>query len=303
MTAHHNNDPTRKVFEENTPLLAQQNPPEFNYHLLRNALNDFSKNHSQLNAEQYEKIHHKAQKSYQLESLVLQSAESEGVIVSSQQLDQALTELTSRYSDVDAFTTDLAANGLDQQSMRKALYRELMFDLIMQRVASHSSPVEEIDVQLFYELHRERFSTPEKRVARHILITINPDFKENTRDAALARIQQIENKISGHPNRLKNFARQFSECPSAMDGGALGEVQPGQLYPELDSMLFSMEQNQLSPIIESEMGFHLLLCEKIKPATQIPHARVRQRILDSLEQRNQRNCQKLWLADLQKGLS
>lgn len=285
-----------------TDQVTKNLPVEFNYHLLRNALNDFSKNIAQLNDDEYKRVFHKAGKSFELESLVMASPEAEGIVISPVQLDQAVAEVASRYDETEFFVQDLENNGLDEASLRKALYRELLFDSVMQRVSANSLVVNDIDVHLFYEMHRERFETPELRTARHILITVNPDYPENTEEAALERMQQLVEKLNGRSNRFKQFSKQYSECPTAMEGGKLGEVQRGQLYPELDSILFKMEENQISPIVQSEMGFHVLFCEKIKPSKKIPLSKVKQRIHDSLQERHQRNCQKHWITDLKKKL-
>ena len=80
------------------------------------------------------------------------------------------------------------------------------------------------------------------------------------------------------------------------------EVSRGQLYAALDAMLFSMQEQQISPIVETELGLHLLLCERIKPGRQVPLSKAAPRIHEILQERQRRNCQKAWLARLQ-GLS
>jgi peptidyl-prolyl cis-trans isomerase C len=274
--------------------------PEFSYHLLRNALNGYHKNLSQLDPSEYQQVYRKASKSYELESLVIAAPEAEGLIISPQQLDQSVAEVASRYESREAFERDLEANGLDETGLRKALYRELMFDSVMQRVAANSADVNELDVHLFYEMHHERFQSPETRVARHILITINPDYPENTRDAAHDRMKQVVEKLAGRSNRFEEFAKRYSECPSAMEGGRLGEVTCGQLYESLDGALFKMQAGEISPIIESELGFHILYCEKIKAVKKVPLSKAAPRIRELLQERHRRNCQKSWLASLQK---
>ena len=274
--------------------------PELSYHLLRNALEGFSKNLSQLDPAAYRQVYRKASKSFELESLVLASPEAEGLLISGRQLNQSVAEVASRYESAEEFTRDLEANGLDQESLRQVLYRELMFDGVMQRVAANSAQVNDLDLRLFYEMHHDRFESPEQRVASHILITVNPDFPENTHSAALARMEQIVEKLAARANRFHEFAKRCSECPTAMEGGSLGVVTRGQLYAELDATLFSMEEHRISPIIESEMGFHILLCEKIKPGKRVPHAKAAPRIRKILEERHRRNCQKAWLSSLQK---
>ncbi|MCG7977817.1 MAG: nitrogen fixation protein NifM [Candidatus Thiodiazotropha endolucinida] len=274
--------------------------PEFNYHLLRNALERFGRNPGQLEPEEFQQVYTTASKSFELESLVLASPEAKGVIISEQQLDLSVEEVASRYANRDEYLQDLEANDLDEESLRQALYRELMFDSVLQMVAANSPDVSDIDVNLFYAMHQERFELPEQRQGRHILITVNPSFPENTAETVRERMAQILEKLAGRTNRFPEFAKRYSECPTAMEGGKLGEVKRGQLYPELDAVLFSMQENEISSIIASEMGYHILLCEMIKPAKRVPISKVKTKIREILEQRQRRNCQKAWLASLQK---
>ena len=220
-------------------------------------------------------------------------------MISEQLLDESIGTVAARYPDRASFINDLDNNGLDEAGLRQALRRELRFDSVMQKVASQAATVNELDVQLFYEMHHDRFESPEIRVASHILITINPDFVENTREAALARMETLIEKLAGRGNRFHDFAKRYSECPTAMDGGKMGDVKRGQLYPELDAVLFGMQADEISPIIESEMGLHIMLCEKIKPGKRTPLAKAAPRIREILTARQQRNCQKAWLATVQ----
>ncbi|MBT2991144.1 MAG: nitrogen fixation protein NifM [gamma proteobacterium symbiont of Ctena orbiculata] len=274
--------------------------PEFNYHMLRSALKDYRKNLSQLEAAEYRQVHRKASRSYELESLVIASPEANGVIVTEQQLDNSVNEVRARYPGQDELLEDLACNGLNEAGLRRALYRELLFDGVMQLVSANSADVNDLDVHLFYEMHRQRFETPETRLARHILITVNPDYPENSPLAARQRMQQVIDKLAGRGNRFEQFAKRYSECPTAMEGGGLGEVKRGQLYAELDSMLFNMQEGGISDIVETELGLHLLYCEKIRPAKCTPLSKAFARIRGHLQQRHRRNCQKVWLASLQK---
>jgi peptidyl-prolyl cis-trans isomerase C len=274
--------------------------PEFSFHLLRNALEGYRKNLSQLDPNEYAQVERKASRSYQLETLVIASPEAEGLVISQQQLDESMASVAERYASRAEFLDDLESNGLDEEGLRKALQRELMFDSVMQRVAANSAQVNELDIHLFYEMHHERFQTPETRVASHLLITINPDYPENTREAAHERAQALLKKLAGRGNRFEEFAKRYSECPTAMEGGKLGEVNRGQLYESLDTVLFRMEEGRVSDIVESEMGFHILYCEKIKPARRVPLSKAAPRIREVLQERQRRNCQKAWLNSLQK---
>jgi peptidyl-prolyl cis-trans isomerase C len=272
--------------------------PEFNYHMLRNALEGFSCNLADLSPEQYQQVQQKAERSYALESLVLGSREAQGVMVPMEQLDQAVKAVAGRYGDEQEFVSDLAANGLDRDGLRRALERELMFDAVMMRVSAGCEPVTEVDAKLFYEMHREKFEAPEQRLVRHILITINEEYPENQRDKARSRVESVREELGDRKNRFADIAKRHSECPTAMEGGKLGEVPKGTLYPELDAVLFTMNEGEISEVVESEIGFHILLCEKIKPGKRTPFNQAEAKIRELLEQRRRRSRQKEWLSQL-----
>ena len=276
-----------------------QDAPELAYHLLRAAVERFSKGIHELDKSQYDEAWGQAQKTCALESLVLSSPEAVGVIIPQEKIDEAEASIASRYGTREEFLADLSANDIDEHGLQNALHRELLFDAVMERVAARSPQINDIDVHIFYEMHKDKFITPEKRTARHILITVNPEFPENTRDMAFSRIQSLAQELQRKPKRFAKLARQNSECPTAMQDGLLGEVKRGTLYPELDAALFSLKEGEVSGIIETEIGFHIILCEKISPEKLIPKAKAEKRIRSTLEERARRACQKAWLEERQ----
>jgi peptidyl-prolyl cis-trans isomerase C len=228
----------------------QRHSPEFSYHLLRNALNDYGKNLVQLEPDEYEQVLKKATQSYELESLVIASPETEDIVIPDEQLSWSVANIEARYDSREEYLHDLEANNLDETGLRHSLYRELMFDAVMQMVASSSPAISDADVLHYYKTHPKGFTQPELRTARHILITVNPEFPENNKDIALARMEQVAEKLADNADGFAELAKSHSECPTAMEEGKLGELKQGQLYPELDSVLFNMHEGDISQIIE-----------------------------------------------------
>lgn len=270
------------------------------YHMLRAALETYQRNLADLQPSELDRVRAVASKSYEIESLVLASDEATDVIVPGADVDRAFAEVAARYADSDELFDDLHRNGLDEAALRESLRRELLFDSVMQRVGARHARVNDIDVRLFYEMHRERFSQPEKRSARHILMTINPDYVENTAIAARTRMDEIAAKLKKRSNRFASLARRHSECPTALDGGKLGVVARGQLYPELDAALFNLREGGISDVVETEVGLHIVMCEKIEPQRDIPLSKAWDGIIDVLANRKRRNCQKAWLGELRR---
>lgn len=274
--------------------------PEYAYHLLRAALERFQKSANELAQQQYLEAAGVADRTWALESIVLSSPEAVDATVTDADVDRAVAEIESRYSDRVTFLADLANNSLDENVLRSALRRELLFDAVMERVSVKTPKVNELDIRIFYQLHADRFIRPETRRVRHILITVNPDYPENEYHRVLERMRPMVAKLRRNPARFRDLARTHSECPTALEGGLLGDVPTGRLYPELDTALFAMAQGEISDIIESEMGMHILYCEKIHASVKTPLSRARDRIRGIIEQRQRKACRQAWLDKLRE---
>lgn len=278
----------------------QEHSSEYRYHMLRAAAERFQSGLSGLDGEQMQQVERQAQQTFDLESLVLATGEARDTLIPEARIDEAVAEIRGRYPDSASFAAELGANGLEETALRGALRRELVFDAVMQRIGSQAEPVTEVDERLFYELHHERFSAPERRTASHILITINDAYAENARNAARARIQEIAESLRQRPEDFGKLALKHSECPTAMQEGKLGTLPRGQLYPELDAALFALAPGEISKVVESEVGLHLLRCESVEPATTVSFEQARTKIHAILDSRRRRDCQKSWIAALKQ---
>jgi len=92
----------------------------------------------------------------------------------------------------------------------------------------------------------------------------------------------------------------MASCSVVRPGGRLGNVRRGQLFPQLDSALFSMREGAVSDVLETDVGFHVLWCEQVIPARSIPFLKAEPRIRTILDERNRRTCQKAFLKQLRE---
>lgn len=268
------------------------------YLVLKTANSLYGKGTAALSADELEKAERLASRQLNLEARVLASPEARDVAVPEATVQAALAEIRGRYPDDEAFRNDLAGNGLSVAQYADALARELKVDAILEKVASASARVSDVDVDLYYQFHQDEFMRPEIRRARHILVTINEALPENGREAARKRIVEIATRLARDPKRFEEQALKHSECPTAMQGGLLGEVVAGKLYPELEVELFALAEMEISTVVESELGFHILRCDQITPAGPVPLAQVRDKVREMLESRRRRICQNAWIKGL-----
>lgn len=271
------------------------------YTLLRAALALFKKAPTELEQQQLRQVEVQARNEYEIENRVLNSAEAVGVVISDDELDRAYDEVRGRFEDEQSFVAALAENGLDHASLKAALARQCKVNAIMERVAARAPKVNEVEIGIFYHSHPEKFHKPEQRSARHILVSINPDFPENIRVKAWDRIKEIHEILKRKPHKFADLAMKHSECPTALQGGDLGTLTKGVLYQELDAVLFDLKEEAISGVVETEMGFHLIQCLKIVPAETISLKKATPKIQQIMQERYRRNCQRTWLASLPAG--
>lgn len=270
------------------------------YLALKAAQKLYGKATAALQAAEFERVRDVARQQHELETSVLSAPEARDAVVPPATLQAALQEIRGRYGDEDEFAADLARNGLDEAGFAASLERELRVEAVMEKVGTHAATVSDMDVELYYHYHPDQFRRPETRLARHILVTINEDIAENMRGAARKRIDEIAARLKKDPQRFEEQALKHSECPTALDGGVLGEVPRGKLFPELDKALFELKAGEISGVLESELGFHILRCDAINQAHALPLAQARTHIRKLLEQRRKRVCQQAWLKKLQE---
>ncbi|QFY41839.1 nitrogen fixation protein NifM [Candidatus Methylospira mobilis] len=270
------------------------------YAMLRSALELFERAPAELSDEERIQAERQAARVLELESRILSAREAIGVVAGEDEVTRAIQEVRARYEDDDRFLAALAENGLTEETLRLALARQCRVNTVLDKVVAGDDEISEVDIGLFYHEHKTRFVQPEKREVLHILITVNEQFPENSREQALVRIKQIAQRLAQKPRMFEELATRHSECPTAMDGGKIGAVVRGQLYPELDKALFEMKPDQISGIVESEMGFHLLWCKSITTAKTVSLKKATPQIRLILQDRTRESRRRNWIRSLQK---
>lgn len=270
------------------------------YALLRAALTLFKKTPDELQEAEFRQAEIQAINEFKIENRVLNAPEAGAVIISDKELQAAYQEIRDRYEDDESFFSDLEKNHLNKNTLSAALYRQCRVNVVMELIASRAPDVSEVEIGIYYHLHPEQFNRPELREACHIFISINPDYPENTRETAFARMQEINAKLQKKPYKFAELALKHSECPTALQGGVLGLVPRGKLYPELDAVLFSIKAGEVSEVVESEIGFHIVLCKQIQRAEKLSLQKATPKIRQLMKERSRRICQRAWLANLPK---
>ena len=270
------------------------------YLALKLAREFYGKSPEALDRAERHRVAELARRQAEIESRILASVEASSVMLPDSSVAGALAEIRQRYPTTEEYAADLARTGLTHESLSQALERDLKVEAVLEQVAHRAPPVSATDIEIFFLQHAERFVKPETRTLRHILVTINDSLAGNERVAAHAKISAIHLRLTKEPQRFAEQALKHSECPTAMNGGLLGQVPRGKLYPEIDAVAFALPVGGLSDIVESSLGFHVVLCEGIEPERRVSLDETSERIRARLEEERHRGFQKVWVAELFK---
>lgn len=144
--------------------------------------------------------------------------------------------------------------------------------------------VDEESLRRFYDNNRRKFRSPDLFEAAHILYPAQPD-DDGAVAAATARAEAAIALLQPEPARFADLARSESACPSASNGGNLGQVSRGQTVPEFETFLANLEPGQLCPVpVRTRYGVHVLRLDRRIEGQQLPFELVRDRIASYLEQ-------------------
>ena len=96
--------------------------------------------------------------------------------------------------------------------------------------------------------------------ASHILIMYAGSQRSTAKRTKKEALEQIQMVAAEHVNGIEfgDLAAEYSECPSAQDGGDLGEFGRGDMVPEFDDAVFDLEIGEVSEVVETSFGYHLI---------------------------------------------
>lgn len=234
-----------------------------------------------------------AGKQARLEQRILASTTAAQVVVPAPTIATRLDEIRQRYASPDDMAADLERNGLNADKLAEAVERDLRIEAVLDKVASAVPAVTEVDAEIYYRLHPEAFDRPEARRLRHILIT----FSNPIEKAIAAKTLEDLRSTGKNVENFSQAALRHSQCPTAMDGGKLGTVKRQQLFPELEPAAFELAVDEVSEVLESPMGLHILRCDEILPFGMMPFAEASPRIIEKLTEKRRREAQRDWIKE------
>lgn len=141
--------------------------------------------------------------------------------------------------------------------------RKIKYVVVDTSKAEATVHVTDDDMRAYYNQYRDQYRTPEQVQVSHILIKTpvpGPDGKVDDKAVAEAqkRAEDLLKQVKGGAN-FEELAKKYSEDPgSAKQGGSIGWIGKGQTVPEFEKVAFSLPKGQISDVVKSSFGFHII---------------------------------------------
>ncbi|NQT95409.1 MAG: peptidylprolyl isomerase [Candidatus Omnitrophica bacterium] len=165
----------------------------------------------------------------------------------------------------------------DVKDLIEEATRKVLISKVIEDEAKKGIPVSDDDVKTYYEQNRERYVVPEMVRASHILNSTEEEAKR-AKDELDAGIDFAE------------VARKYSKDLTKERGGDLGYFKKGQMIPEFEKVAFSLEINQISDVVKTRFGYHIIKVDDRKPATYRDFEEVKENIRTQLTRNSQREA-------------
>jgi len=255
---------------------------EFREHYIKDL--NIIKDSSSLSPEDTERVKEAVLNSLINEKVILLRAQELSLTVSDEELMKKIEEIKENYSD-DGFEKILAAQKVNYSAWKKELRKRMVFEKLIAADVNATVTVTENEARAYYRNHTKMYA-PGKRVhAAQIIVR-----EKEKAEAILNRLKKGDD--------FGKVAQEESIGPESVKGGDLGFVSQGVMPEEIDDALFSQQPDEISSVIKSPYGYHIVKIIE-RGAESIKKWRdVREQVLIDVRKQKEEEAYVLWIEAL-----
>ncbi|MDA3797606.1 MAG: peptidylprolyl isomerase [Kiritimatiellae bacterium] len=190
--------------------------------------------------------------------LLLAQAKSEGIAVAPEKVEATIEEIKASVPEGQDFDAAMAQAGMTEEKLRAEIGDSLVIEELVGPMMTNDFDLTEEQYTSFVEENTDKLALPESVQASHILITVNKDDTPEIKAEKKAKIEALKKQIDEGADFAK-LAEENSDCPSGKRaGGDLGKFSQGQMVPEFETVAFELKDGEISDIVETQFGYHII---------------------------------------------
>ena len=218
------------------------------------------------------------------QELVGQAAEARDIEVTAAEVDAALHEISEPFKTAEEFTRRIQSEGFTEDSYRERIERMLAAKKYLDGIRLGVAPVSDEELEAYYRDNERRLSLPEQVRVRHILLTWKPMGTRDDRAAIREQMAPILEKARSGAD-FAELAREHSEdSATAQNGGDTGLFHRGQMVPAFEEVAFALKPGEVSDLVETPFGVHILRLEERRESRLLSLEEVREQLRDYIRE-------------------
>ena len=234
------------------------------------------------------------------ERLQIQEGKKYGFIVDEYAIDAAVEDIKKKNNLADGQLQEmLKREGRTLESYKNHIRDQILVSKITQFEIGNRVKVSEKSIIKYYKKNQKEFWEEGKVRTRHILFISERGSSENRRRAKLRQAKKVLSEIRKGSDFSK-LAIKYSEDVSASSGGDVGFVKRGKMVREFEEAVFSLKPGQISDIVETEYGYHIIKVDEVLPGKTLTLKDVKNRIHKILSMQKQKQAYDDWINELKK---
>ncbi len=154
-------------------------------------------------------------------------------------------------------------------------------------------------ISKYYHAYQKKFWEEGKFKVRHILILSDKEASSDDKMESYKHINGILSEIKNGKD-FADAAVEYSEDVSASSGGDVGYIEKGNMVPEFEKVVFSLKEGEISNVVETKFGFHIIKVDEIRPGRTLPLNEVKDKIKNILSAEKQKSAYDAWMKELRE---
>jgi peptidyl-prolyl cis-trans isomerase C len=222
--------------------------------------------------------------------LLSQECKTRGINATDADIDTKVGELKKQFPNDAAFTQALQQRGMTLASLRNDARNDLNVNKLMDTEVSSTPGPSDAEAQDFYAKNPDKFKQEEQVRASHILIRVDDKADAATKKKAKDEIDSVLKQARAGADFAK-LAQEHSQDGSAAQGGDLNYFTKDQMVPAFANVAFALKPGQISDVVTTQFGYHVIKVTDRKPARVVPYEEASAKIKEYLgEQKKQQHA-------------
>ena len=232
--------------------------------------------------------------------LQIQEAKKLGIVVAEEDIQKTLDDIfVNNNITSDEFKIILKNEGRTLDDYKEIIRDELLVSRIIQMQVGTAIGIGERSARKYYKKNKKSFRVPEKMTLSHIMFIRDPDSSDKERQVQKKMAEDILRRIQAGEN-FSELAKKYSDDVSAHSGGHLGVVGRGTMLPEFEKAAFDLKVGEVSNIVKTVNGFHIIKCDNIIPGYTKAFESVNSDIKKILSSKKRERKYQEWMSELKK---